>query len=204
MEDVFKFLFDHNRPFTVPDIVQGLEQKISKSKIISILIELVSQNRVIEKNCGKQKIYCVTQKSTLPLKDASNQVFELERQNTTLALQLKDVQKELQEHSAQLKQLEGVLSKQQVIENKQNLEEEIMELQKELDSYEGKVIDPEKKKTVEKNYTKITKEYQKRKRLCMDMVNAIYENYPKTKKQLLQEIGVETDEDVNFQFKNVM
>lgn len=203
MEDVFKFLSDHNRPFTVNDIIQGLEKKMSKSKVLSILIELVSENRVIEKNCGKQKIYCIAQNSSLPLKDVSNQVFELERQNTSLALQLKDVEKEFQKHSAQLKEFENVLIKKEVIEKKQILEEEVVKLQTELDSYGGITIDLEKKKTIERNYTDIAKEYLKRKRLCTDMVDAIYENYPKTKKHLLQEIGIETDEDANFQFKKL-
>ena len=39
------------------------------------------------------------------------------------------------------------------------------------------------------------KEWCKRKRSCMEVVNSILENYPKSKKILLEDIGVETDED---------
>ena len=39
------------------------------------------------------------------------------------------------------------------------------------------------------------KEWRKRKRSCMEVVNSILENYPKSKKILLEDIGVETDED---------
>ena len=38
-------------------------------------------------------------------------------------------------------------------------------------------------------------EWRKRKRSCMEVVNSILENYPKSKKILLEDIGVETDED---------
>ena len=38
-------------------------------------------------------------------------------------------------------------------------------------------------------------EWRKRKRSCVDVINSILENYPKSKKILLEDIGVETDED---------
>lgn len=40
--------------------------------------------------------------------------------------------------------------------------------------------------------------YRKRKRMCNDMVDAIMEGYPKTKKALIADIGLETDEEVGF------
>jgi len=54
------------------------------------------------------------------------------------------------------------------------------------------------KKKVQKEYEKRLATYKKRKRMCLDMLDAILENYPKTKKQLYEEVGLETDEDVGF------
>lgn len=54
------------------------------------------------------------------------------------------------------------------------------------------------KKKVQEEYEKRLATYKKRKRMCLDMLDAILENYPKTKKQLYEEVGLETDEDVGF------
>lgn len=40
--------------------------------------------------------------------------------------------------------------------------------------------------------------FRKRKRICNDMIDAVLEGYPKSKKTLLEELCVETDEMVNF------
>ncbi|RZF45678.1 hypothetical protein LSTR_LSTR017518, partial [Laodelphax striatellus] len=49
---------------------------------------------------------------------------------------------------------------------------------------------------VKEERAKHVKEYRKRKRLCMDILNAIMEGYQGSKKTLMEEIGIETDEDV--------
>ena len=40
---------------------------------------------------------------------------------------------------------------------------------------------------------KTASELRKRKRICVDMLDQILENYPKGKKALFEEVGVETD-----------
>lgn len=201
MEKVLKFLSDHNRPFTINDVVQGLNQ-LGKSQVVSALNKLVDQNLIIEKTCGKQKIYCVLQKSSVPLKELNSNVLEMERQSNSLALKLKDVEKELQKKGARLKELEGTLSKQELLQKKETLEDEIKEMQSKLESFEGQSTEsPLDKEKIEREYRAVLKEYNKRKRLCTEMIEAIFENYPKPKKTLLQDIGIETDEDVDFKIK---
>jgi 26S proteasome regulatory subunit (ATPase 3-interacting protein) len=201
MDQVLQFLSEQNRPFTVNDIVQGLNQKLPKSQVVSTLNKLVEKNRVIEKNCGKQKIYCVTQKGSLPLKDVSAKVLDLEREGNTLAVKLKDVEKDLEKKSVQLKKLQLLPTREEVLRRKKILEEEIKDVQLKLESFQGKSYEKKDKEKIEKEYGSVLKEYKKRKRLCTEMVEAIFENYPKSKKHLLQEIGIETDDSVGFQIK---
>ena len=54
----------------------------------------------------------------------------------------------------------------------------------------------EKKEDLKADREKCVREWQKRKRLCLDVLGAIMESYPKSKKELFEEIGIETDEDV--------
>lgn len=41
-------------------------------------------------------------------------------------------------------------------------------------------------------------EYSKRKRLCMNMIDAILEGYPKSKQKLIEDTEIETDEAAGF------
>jgi 26S proteasome regulatory subunit, ATPase 3, interacting protein len=76
----------------------------------------------------------------------------------------------------------------------------VQKLRDQIKVYKSKntTIDPAEQKKVEKQYEKYATAYRKRKRMCTDMLDAILEGYPKTKKHLLEEVGVETDEDAKF------
>ena len=56
-------------------------------------------------------------------------------------------------------------------------------------------VSPQERQSTVKQHEKILKEYRKRKKMCVEMVDTIAENYPKSKKALMEEIGIETDED---------
>ncbi|XP_017302651.1 homologous-pairing protein 2 homolog [Diaphorina citri] len=82
------------------------------------------------------------------------------------------------------------------------------ELQAELEEKKSKleklsrnvnVISEVDKKTITDTKEKMVKEYNKRKRMCTEMLEAILENYPKSKKILLEEVGIETDEMVSME-----
>nr|CAD7572520.1 unnamed protein product [Timema californicum] len=60
-------------------------------------------------------------------------------------------------------------------------------------------VSAEDKERIITDYNKHTKEWRKRKAICMSMVEAILENYPKTKTEFLEEVGIETDESVGMQ-----
>ena len=178
-----------------------MNQKLGKSQIVTTLNKLVEQNRVIEKNCGKQKIYCVAQKSSALGTSKETTVLEIERQNSSLALKLKDVEDQLEKKRAQLRQFEAKPTKNQLLQKKQDLEDEIKQIREQLKAYPEDTYDKTAKDKIEREYRAVLKEYNKRRKMCTEMVDAIFENYPKTKKHLLQEIGIETDDDVGFKVK---
>ena len=59
------------------------------------------------------------------------------------------------------------------------------------------LISKEEKEKVYKGRETCVKAWRKRKRISSDILNAILEGYPKSKKQLYEEVGIETDEDYN-------
>lgn len=78
------------------------------------------------------------------------------------------------------------------------LEEEVSRLQKKLaDLQENQVlISKEEKDQINSENEKMVKMWRKRRRMAMDILDAILEGYPKKKKDLFDDIGIETDEDV--------
>jgi hypothetical protein len=51
------------------------------------------------------------------------------------------------------------------------------------------------------NFFIIWQEWRRRKRLCLDVVDNIMESYEKSKRILLEDIGIETDEEAGVDVK---
>ena len=80
------------------------------------------------------------------------------------------------------------------------MEKEVEELTQKLHHLEKNqvVISKEEKQKITLEHSKSTKEWRKRKRIVMGILDAIMEGWPKSKKELYDEIGIETDEDVGI------
>lgn len=57
-------------------------------------------------------------------------------------------------------------------------------------------VTPEESAKIRKSHEEAVKQWRKRKRLLTDITDTIMEGYPKSKKQLYEELGIETDDDV--------
>lgn len=77
------------------------------------------------------------------------------------------------------------------------MEEEVICLQKKLqDLTENKVlVSKDEWDRVKKENGDMTKRWRKRRRMALDMLDAILEGYPHPKSHLYEQIGIETDED---------
>ncbi|XP_009894126.1 PREDICTED: homologous-pairing protein 2 homolog [Charadrius vociferus] len=83
---------------------------------------------------------------------------------------------------------------------------EVEELRKDCASYTEKLeriksatnhVTPEEKEKVCSEQKLYCKEWRRRKRMATELLEAILEGYPKSKKQFFEEVGIETDEDHN-------
>lgn len=77
----------------------------------------------------------------------------------------------------------------QVLEENKELEKKL----EKLSQNKAKVSSDDFKKA-QNLKQKSASEWRKRKRICLDMVDAIMEGYPKGKKALLEEIGIDLEE----------
>ena len=68
---------------------------------------------------------------------------------------------------------------------------------KQVTQTEKSRITQTEKSRIQKLHANNIQHWKKRKRLASEMLDQILENYPKSKRELLDEIGIETDEDHN-------
>ncbi|XP_073987291.1 homologous-pairing protein 2 homolog isoform X2 [Rhodnius prolixus] len=193
---VLKYLQDTNRPYSANDIVQNMHKEYSKSQIQKSLDELVADGSIIEKVYGKQKVYCIKQKETAE-DNNDEELTELNAKIASTTNLLTNLKNELTTTEASLKILlsepttEDALNEVNLLKNANTRMSEKIELLKKSTN-----LIPEKEKiAISKAKTANLNEFKKRKRLCMNVINEILENYPKSKKVLLEEIGIDQDGD---------
>ena len=84
----------------------------------------------------------------------------------------------------------------------QELENTVSSMEERLHklSNEQNLVTKEEKDSISKNHEIAVKEWRKRKRMCTNVIDAILESYPKSKKEFFEEVGIETDEDFGVKF----
>ena len=145
---------------------------------------------------GKQKAYVVNQ---LDLPTANEQeLADLDAKATQAQGQVKTSTEKLKSVEGKLKVLTAQPTNAEAQKMIQELTSDVDQLQEKLRTLtDGSrpVISKKEKENIEKSHEKAVKEWRKRKRMCADVMDAILEGYPKTKKVFLEEVGIETDED---------
>lgn len=99
----------------------------------------------------------------------------------------------------QLNIIQSTLTTEEALKKKTELQSSVTSLRTKLSvlSENKVIISKEEKEHIQKLYDVTVKAYRKRKRICMDIFNSILENYPKTKSALIEEIGLEMDDERN-------
>lgn len=204
-EKVLEFMNTQNRPFSFSQI-QKNSGDFSKSDIEKALQHLVDNSRVFEKTYGKQKIYCVCQEEEKVAGNMEDDLKDMDRQINTLTYDLDEINKNLQTKSNKLQERRTKMTVDEAVSEKLKLEQEIAALKQELKAFEecSKPISESERIKICEEYHKYEKEYKSRKRICRDIVNQIMENYPKSEKVLLGEVGIETDEEVGFKYEPLL
>lgn len=203
-EKVYEFLKTHNRPFSISDVQKNLGD-LSRSDIQKALQELVEDDKVLEKIYGKQKVYCVVQERE-SVGNMEDELKEMDREINTLTCNIDEVKKKLVAKTSKLQEGKGKMTLDEAIAEKSKLQAEILSLKEELKNFEesAKPMSEAERMKICEEYHKYEKEYKWRKKICKDVINGIMENYPKSEKVLLGEIGIETDEDVGFKYEPVL
>ncbi|CAB1341734.1 unnamed protein product [Coregonus sp. 'balchen'] len=139
--------------------------------------QLAQEGKVKDKTYGKQNIYFADQAQFAEVSEAD--LKAMDSHISDLSTQVEAVSQGCRQLDAELKELNSSLTTEEMMS-------EIQELKAECSGYRERL---EKIKSATNHVTPEQKEK------ASDMMGSILEGYPKTKKQFLEEVGVETDED---------
>nr|KAI8740543.1 putative homologous-pairing protein 2 [Biomphalaria glabrata] len=197
VQAVLSYMIKQNRPYSVQDVFQNMGKDYGKTAVTKAMEGLASEGKLKEKVYGKQKVY-VADQSQFP--DVNNQeIAAMDQKISLLNAQIQKMQEEINKIESELHLYQSKISTENARTELGTIYPEIDLLKDKLAKLkEGRVlISKEEKDKVFKNREKFVKEWRKRKRIATDILNSVLEGYPKTKKQLFEEVGIETDEDYN-------
>lgn len=136
--------------------------------------------------------------------EMNEKLLELDKSIKDITNKTKEIKDQINMKSQKLSVIQNTLTLEEAIEKKNNLEKEIENVKSQLQEFSQlEAVCPKRKAQAEKDYEMYLKEYKKRKRICMDILDTILENYPKPKEQLFEEVGIETDQDQGFSLSDL-
>jgi len=130
-----------------------------------------------------------------------NEIQSIDEELLKINEALLEVGRKYKESEIEMKTLQGTFSTEEAKRKVVEMEKTVSGLKSQLDHMSktsGNAASLKDRGQVKKEYETVTKEYRKRKRMCMDILDSILENCPKPKKALFEEIGIETDESVGM------
>jgi len=193
---IFKYMFDQNRPYSVTDIHMNLHKEYGKTAVQKALDMLTDDKKVVEKVYGKQKVYVISQELFPKVKDS--ELRGMDARMSQLASELAAELAAVREAEAKLKTLTASLTSGQASQALAECDAEVAERTSRLARLKqtSGSVTADQRRRVHDRQRRLLGEWRKRKRITTDIVDAIMEGYPKRKKDLLEEVGVETDQDV--------
>ncbi|KAM5135630.1 homologous-pairing protein 2 homolog [Mantella aurantiaca] len=202
---ILKYLNNQNRPYSTQDVFSNLQREhgLGKTAVVKAMEQLAQQGNVKEKVYGKQKIYFANQEQFPNVSDL--ELKNLDAQISELSSKLQGTQQSCRQLESELKDLNSSMTTEEMLKEIKTLKEECSRHQEKLQKIKSATnhVTPEEKEKVYNDRKQFCKEWKKRKRMAMDIFDAILEGYPKSKKQFYEEVGVETDEDHNVTLPDI-
>eukprot|EP00096_Caligus_rogercresseyi_P012701 TRINITY_DN5411_c0_g1_i1.p1 TRINITY_DN5411_c0_g1~~TRINITY_DN5411_c0_g1_i1.p1 ORF type:complete len:210 (-),score=77.03 TRINITY_DN5411_c0_g1_i1:403-1032(-) len=197
------YLRHQNRPYSVNDLVLNLHKEFGKTVAQKALDSLVADGDVIEKVNGKQKAYVINQANMPTASEA--ELSKLDSEVAQGQEALKELNGGLRAKESALKNMESSLTTEEALRRVKELEGTVSEMEERLEKLSSNcvLVSKAEKENVMRGHENAVKEWRKRKRIVLNITEAILESYPKSKKTLYQEIEIETDEDAGVQIPDI-
>lgn len=193
-DTVYKYMKTQNRPYSINDLVSNLHNEYGKTAVQKAIDKLVAEGKIFEKVYGKQKIYCAVQETSHNMEELMRINRELQSHANEVEGKYRELQEEIKVQEALLLSIKSSITIEEAKKQKVKLKERIQVLTDKLDSLmeaSGTEDLTETKRKAEEALNEYSREYSKRKRLCTDILDCILDNYPSSKTELYEEIGID-------------
>lgn len=120
---------------------------------------------------------------------------ELQTHANEIESKYQDIMKEIKEQETLLSSLKSSLSLEEAEKEKVTLQQNISQLSSKLEKLmkiSGSEDLQESKRKAQKELDEYSREYLKRKRMCTEIIDCILENYPRSKDDLYEEVGIDS------------
>ncbi|KAJ2308688.1 PSMC3 interacting protein [Coemansia sp. RSA 2706] len=194
-KSVLEYLVKANRPYSANDISSQLHGLVSPAQAKKLLNDLADDGKIQRKVNGKQQIFYANQTD---IEVPSVEEAEEEEENIKkLEQQVNAIKDENKALAGRLHNLTNARTDDQMRERIATLTAEIKQNEERLAQLRsGEVISPEEKKRIETEHAAMVKQWKARKRMFKNIIDAMSEGYPGKLRDLYDELGIETDEDV--------
>ncbi len=194
---VLGYLSNQNRPYSATDIFNNLHKQYGKTLVVKLLDSLSATGKIKSKTYGKQVVYVADQSKFPDVPEAEIQDMDL--QIKQLGAKVSESTGNLRRTDSELKTLTQSLTTDELRLRLSTAVNDCERHRKKLGELKSNsnAVSPEERQAVLNQRMTMVKAWRKRKRMANDITGAILEGYPKTKKALYEEIGIETDEEYN-------
>eukprot|EP00052_Salpingoeca_macrocollata_P017279 m.140373 g.140373 ORF g.140373 m.140373 type:complete len:210 (+) comp20333_c1_seq4:59-688(+) len=198
---VLDYMVKQNRPYNANDVFLNLKEQVSKANVAKALSDLASKGKLKEKTYNKQKIYFPDQSQFEKLNPM--QLSDLDKETQEIKNRIAEMNKEIAKLETELQMLKAEPSTADAKARIEVLEKENAEMKEKLTALRSSKdkVSAKDKKQINADYDAAVQAWRKRKAIVNSVVEAVMEGYPKKKSQLLDDIGIETDEQAKIDIK---
>lgn len=192
---VYEYMKQQNRPYSAADVFLNLRKAHGKTAVVKSMENLAAAGKLLEKVYGKSKIYVISQSefpdvSESELANADKAIVELSKKSDSLQTELKLLKTELRRYLNSLTTSEAKSDVEKLSSEITSLKERLIQAKESMQN-----ISEEDSKNIRQDHRMFVSHWRKRKRITTDLMNAVLEGYPKSKKAFIEEVGIETDEE---------
>lgn len=190
-EIVLEYIAKNNKPFNVNEASLSLQTVIgTKSNIPKILAGLVKEDKLIEKSCGKARMYAPKRDRATP-----EEIEKITREVEEMAAELEALKENVGGVKQEYDELRKEPSDIDLFEQNDVLSQEVAQKLERLSEFKlsaPRPIDPAQKDKIIQKTALMLKEKKRRKKMFNDIVLQIMEGTGLSKKGLMSKAGIES------------
>ncbi|KAJ1987319.1 hypothetical protein H4R33_002924 [Dimargaris cristalligena] len=198
---VLDYLRKTNRPYSATDITHNLHGALTKGAIQKLLTQLQERSEIHGKTYGKQVVYVARQDDQEA--PSPDELAEMDQRIEELKAQIIEQREDNKQLNTTYQGLNSSLTNEQIQARTATLMEENSGFEERLAVLRSgeNVMSEDDKKRIDRAYDDNRKHWKRRKTMFKDIFDAITEHMPGNRKDFMEELGIETDEQVGVDLK---